>query len=117
MTNRIRIALAAIFVLALAATPLLALDTREVNFSKDVTIGGQDIQKGWYDLQWKKSDDGAVEVRILKRGKVLATTSGRLVESDTRAKTDRVLYRNEGGKLSLAEIHTAGSSDVVKIGG
>lgn len=117
MTNRTTIAFAAMFALALAATPLFAVDTREVNFSQDVLIGGQEIQKGWYDLQWKTGDDGAVEVRVIRSGKVLATASGRIVEATESPKIDRVLYRMESGKRVLAEIQTAGSPQVVKIGG
>lgn len=116
MKKRSRIA-AALAILALAATPLLAVSTREVNFPQDVMIGDQQVAKGWYDLQWKDGDNGTVEVRVIRKGKVLATTNGRLEQSADRAKSDRVLYRMEDGKRSLAEIHTAGSTEVVKIGG
>jgi hypothetical protein len=117
MTNRSRIALTVLFALALAATPLLAVDTREVNFSQDILIGGQAIQKGWYDLQWKDKGGGAVEVRVIRGGKVLATATGRIIETSSRPESDRVLYKTEGGKRTLAEIHTAGSTQVVKIDG
>ncbi len=117
MTSRARIAFTVLFALALAATPLLAVDTREVNFPQDVLIGGQAIQKGWYDLQWKDAGGGAIEVRVIRSGKVLATASGRIVETATRPESDRVLYRIEGGKRALAEIHTAGSTQIVKIDG
>jgi len=117
MTSRTRIAFTVLFALALAATPLLAVDTREVNFSQEVLIGGQAIQKGWYDLQWKDTGGGAVEVRVIRSGKILATTSGRIVEASARPESDRVLYKMENGKRALAEIHTAGSTQVVKIEG
>lgn len=118
MTRRFRpMIFVALITVVLAATPLMAVDTREVNFSGDIFVDGQEIEKGWYDLQWKKSDDGAVEVRVLKKGKLMATATGRVVQSESKAEVDRVLYRVADGKRSLAEIHTAGSAEVIQIGG
>lgn len=111
-------ALAAIFVFALAASPLFAAETREVNFRQDVDLAGQTIQKGWYDLQWVTEGGETVEVRVLRKGKVVATATAKLVGLDARAETDRIVYRtNEDGTRELVEIQTAGKKEAVRIGG
>ena len=92
----------------LLATGAFAATRESFNIYEPVSVNGHQLKPGKYQALW----DGAgpnIEVSILSQGKVVTTSSARLIELSSKEKNDAVVFgKDNDGTSSLHEIDFAG---------
>jgi hypothetical protein len=97
----------------LAVAPAFAKNTRQVNFSKAVTINGKLVTPGNYKVSWETHSPQAT-ITFAHKKDVVVTTTGTLVERPTAYANDSVVYSRESdGSFTLVELRFAGSNKVL----
>ncbi|MDX1388219.1 MAG: hypothetical protein R3344_03465 [Acidobacteriota bacterium] len=111
----LKLTLALVAVLAVASSVFAG--HRTVFLSEGTTLDGTSIPKGQYDITWKKNGTpDTYDVRILDGTKVVAKTTGQLVDRGEKMEQDKVITKLDGnGGRSIEEIHFRGKSTVLVI--
>jgi hypothetical protein len=99
----------------LAATALAANKTSVV-VSEPVTVAGQQLPKGTYNVTWEGNGPN-LEVKILKGKDVVATTTGHMVDAKNAYLSDAVgTTRNADGSTSLTQLQFRGKKYALVLG-
>ncbi len=102
--------------LVLVATSAFAGD-RTVSLRTPTVVNGQKLPAGEYTLKYQIKGTKA-DVQIVKSNKVVATTTGNVVENKTAATSDGVLRSdNADGTSTLKEIQFAKDKKVIRFEG
>ena len=103
--------------LALAlATSALASNKGYIQVQEPVTVSGQQLPAGEYQIRWEGSGPN-VELSILKGKKVVATSPARLVDlSQSSSYDSAVVRKNDDGSRSLSEIRFSGKKYALALG-
>jgi hypothetical protein len=92
----------------LLATSAFAATKGSFNIYEPVSVNGHQLKPGQYQALW----DGAgpnVEVSILSQGKLVTTSSARLIELSSKEQNDAIVFgKDDDGTSSLREIDFAG---------
>ena len=100
------------FIVTMSATAEAKI-SKTVLLTHDVTVAGSHLAKGDYDIQWQTHSPEAT-ISIRRKGKVVATTEGVVVDRGTKYKSDSVVYAEAaGGGRLIQELRFNGSSAVV----
>src|ERR1017187_5279333 len=100
------------FVVTMSATAQ-AKNSKTVLLTRDVTVAGSHLAKGDYDIQWQTHSPEAT-ISIRRKGKVVATAEGVVLDRGTKYKSDSVVYAEAaGGGRLIQELRFNGSSAVV----
>ena len=101
----------AVFVAAGAAAQ--AKDSRNVILGSDATVAGTHLTSGEYNIQWETHSPAAT-VSFVRRGKVVATAEGKVVDRGTKYSSNEIVYSVLGnGAREVQEIRFRGSSEVI----
>ena len=108
-----RIALAFLTGVMLCASALAGTKSKEVTFNDDVTVGGTLVKKGTYKVTF---DDQSKELRITRRGKVIAQVQATL---EDLARSPRFIQtytsmKSEAGARILSSISLGDKNAVIK---
>ena len=99
----------------LAATALAANKTSMV-VSEPVTVAGQQLPKGTYNVTWEGNSPN-LEVKILRGKDVLATTTGHMVEAKRAFLNDAIgTSHNPDGSTSLTQLQFRGKKYALVLG-
>ena len=99
--------------LVLAGATANAKDYRNVVLGHDATVAGSHLASGEYDIQWE-SQSPAAKVSFLRKGKVVATADGKVVDRGTRYRANEIVYNEaSNGARMIQEIRFRGSSEVI----
>ena len=97
----------------LAGAPANAKDSRNVVLGHDATVAGSHLASGEYNIQWETHKPAAT-VSFLRKGKVVATAEGKVVDRGTRYTASSVVYNVAAdGVRAIQEIRFQGSSEVI----
>ena len=111
--------LAKTMVLGLAlvlATSAFAANKGSLKVQEPITVSGQQIPAGDYKVSWDGTGSN-VEVSILQGSKVVAKTTGRVVDLNQSSQYDSaVVKKNSDGSRTLAEIRFSGKKQALAIG-
>ena len=100
----------------LLATSAFAANKGSLTIQEPTMISGQQVAPGDYKVSWEGSGSN-VEVSILQGKKLVAKTTGRLVDLNQSANYDSaVLRKNADGSRSLSEIRFSGKKQALAIG-
>ena len=102
----------AVFVAAGASAK--ANDSKNVVLGSDAVVAGTHLRSGEYNIQWETHSPAAT-VSFLRRGKVVATAEGKVVDRGTKYSSNEVVYTvaNDGAR-QIQEIRFRGSSEVIE---
>ena len=96
-----------------AAVLAQAKDSRNLLLHHDVTIAGEHLTSGSYNVQWETHSPEA-SVSFLRGSKVVATAEGKVVDRGTRFQSNEVVYgQTADGARVIQEIRFKGSSEVI----
>src|SRR5262249_25683712 len=105
-----------LFVLVLATSAFAANKGSLVVFDDPVTVSGHQLAPGEYQLKWEGTAS-TVELRILSKGKVVATVPAQVVERPSANPYDAyTTEKNSNGTLSLTQIKFGGKKYVLALG-
>jgi hypothetical protein len=100
----------------LLTTSAFAANTGSFEVMDAVTVNGQSLKPGDYNLKWDGTGT-SVQLRILKGKKVVATTPAQMVTLQRSASNSAaVLKSNPDGSKSLSEIRFDGKKFALTIG-
>ena len=91
---------------------------RSVFISSGTTLDGEaTIQKGQYDLTWKKNGNpDSYDIRVMNGTKVVAKGTATMVDRGEKAERDAVITKpDDGGKRHIHEIRFRGKTTVLVI--
>lgn len=99
--------------LALVAVgPAFAKHAREVQLDQAVTINGQQLKPGKYQVNWETQ--GKQATVTFKHRKSVVTTTGTLVSRPNTTEHDTVVYTvDDNGASTVLELRFAGSNEVL----
>ena len=112
------------YALLLAGTALLlslsafAKDSNQGKFtiSQPAQVGSTQLKPGDYKVEWQGSGD-AVQVKILRNNKEVATTSGKIVAHEQAAQNDAVLLKDNGnGGRTIDEFQFRNRKETLVLG-
>jgi hypothetical protein len=107
------VTIGAVGFLVLAGSVATAKDSRNIVLGHDVTIGGSHLASGEYSVLWETHSPAAT-VSFLRKGKVVATAEGKVVDRGTRYRANEIVYNEAGnGARMIQEIRFRGSSEVI----
>jgi len=107
------VTIGAIGFLVLAGATANAKDSRNVVLAHDATVAGSHLASGEYKIQWETHSPAAT-VSFLRKGKVVATAEGKVVDRGTRYPANSVVYAIAAdGVRTIQEIRLRGSSEVI----
>jgi hypothetical protein len=110
--NRVALAFA---ISALTSVMVFAEVKKEtVTFYNDITVNGTLVKKGTYRV---KFDTESGELSILKGGKVVAKTTARAEQRDTKPSSTEILSANKDNKTVLVSITFGGEKEAIVISG
>lgn len=91
--------------------------TREVRLDHGAVFDGELLPEGTYRLAWGMNRDRErVEVRLFEGRRMVATSTGRLVDRPSVSPYDSVVFtRARNGERELAEIRFAGSASAIAL--
>ena len=99
--------------LVLAGAAANAKDSRNVVLGHDATVAGSHLASGEYNIQWETHSPAAT-VSFLRKGKVVATAEGKVVDRGTRYPASSVVYTiTANGGRAIQEIRFQGLSEVI----
>jgi len=101
----------------LLATSAFAVSNKgSLQLMDSVTIAGKQLPAGEYSVKWEGNGPN-VEVNILQRNKVVASTPARLIDLSQKPNNDSaVLTSSPDGSKSLTEIRFGGKTYALAIG-
>jgi hypothetical protein len=100
----------------LLTTTVFAANKGSLQVMDPVTVNGQSLKPGDYDLKWDGTGT-TVQLSILKGKKVVATTPAQMVTLQRSASNSAaVLKKNPDGSKSLSEIRFDGKKYALAIG-
>jgi hypothetical protein len=98
------------------ATSAFAGNKGSLKVQEPITVSGQQVPAGDYKVSWEGTGSN-VEVSILQGSKVVAKTSGRIVEMNQSSQYDSAVVRkNSDGTRALSEIRFSGKKQALAIG-
>jgi uncharacterized protein YcnI len=98
------------------ATSAFAGNKGSLKVQEPITVSGQQVPAGDYKVSWEGTGSN-VEVSILQGSKVVAKTSGRIVEMSQSSQYDSAVVRkNSDGSRALSEIRFSGKKQALAIG-
>ena len=98
------------------ATSAFAANKGSLKVQEPITVSGQQIPAGDYKVSWDGTGSN-VEVSILQGSKVVAKTTGRVVDLNQSSQYDSaVVKKNSDGSRTLAEIRFSGKKQALAIG-
>jgi uncharacterized protein YcnI len=98
------------------ATSAFAGNKGSLKVQEPITVSGQQVPAGDYKVSWEGTGSN-VEVSILQGSKVVAKTSGRIVEMNQSSQYDSAVVRkNSDGSRALSEIRFSGKKQALAIG-
>jgi len=103
----------------LIATSAFAAESHKatVQFLDPVQINGKKVPAGDYQVKWE-GNGPSVDVTISQGKKVLATSSAKLVDLDSKSLTDAALVKNNpDGSRALTEIRFSGKKFALNLEG
>jgi hypothetical protein len=93
-----------------------AANSRTLSFRTPVNLNGSEMKAGFYEVEWVTHSPEAT-VTFKRNGQVIATARGKLVERDSEAPADAVVYSNNAdGTHTLKELRFGGSNKVLVFG-
>lgn len=117
-SSRIAAALIAVSLLVVLAVPVHAGNSREVFIKEGTSLGGTEIEQGFYKLLYRKNggpDEFVVSIR--RNGKVIAEAEGTRVKRDETQAAGLGYRRDGNGGIEIAEIRIGGTRSVIVIEG
>lgn len=104
---------------AWSITPALAGNRRSVALGPAVTLQGQQIPPGEYQLVWTPNGNpNEIEVTVERGHKVFARATARRVEESTPSTYDSIVYsRSQDGAREIVEIRFAGAKEIFRLDG
>jgi hypothetical protein len=94
----------------LLSTSAFAASKGSLNISEPVTVGGQQLSPGAYQVKWEGTGP-EVQVSILSQGKLVTTVPAHLIELSQKGHDDAAVWnKNDDGSRSLQEIDFAGKN-------
>jgi hypothetical protein len=101
----------------LLATTVFAANKGSLQVMDQVTVNGQSLQPGDYNLKWDGNGSN-VQLSILKGSKVVATTPAQVLSLTSSPNNNAaVLKNNSDGSKALSEIRFGGKKYALAIGG
>ena len=98
------------------ATSAFAGNKGSLKVQEPITVSGQQVPAGDYKVSWEGTGSN-VEVSILQGSKVVAKTSGRVVDLNESSRYDgAVLRKNSDGTRTLSEVRFSGKKQALAIG-
>jgi hypothetical protein len=105
------ISLAAVVLVAGSA---LAASKGSLELQHPTSVGGKELAKGNYTVQWAGSGD-QVELKIFQGKNAIATTSARVVKVGRQPSNAAVTVTNGDGTSSLAQIRFGGKDYALEL--
>jgi hypothetical protein len=100
----------------LLAASAFAANKGSLEILDPVTVNGKQLSAGSYSVRWE-GNGPAVELSIVKSGKVVATSPAKLVEMDHSAGGDSAVVKvNPDGSRALSQIRFGGKKYALAIG-
>lgn len=100
----------------LLATSAFASNRGSIQFSQEVQIAGTRLSPGQYSLEWEGKGP-QVELKVMRGGKVVATTPAQMVDLQTASVGDQtIVSKGADGTNSLSEIRFSGKKYALQIG-
>lgn len=107
----------ALAILLTASLWVAAANSHTLSFRTAVNLNGSQMKPGFYEVEWVTHSPEAT-VTFKRNGQVVATAPGKLVERDSKAPADAVVYSNNAdGTHTLKEVRFGGSNKVLVFGG
>jgi len=112
-TKDLAMVMAALAVLVAVGASAFAKNTHTLNLRRDAMLSGTRLDAGEYKIQWDNQSPG-VMVKFSKKGNIMATAQGKLVDRGTTYRTDCVVYDTSAdGSNTIREIRLGGSSEAI----
>lgn len=106
----------ALAIMLVASLWAAAANSHTLSFRTPVTLNGAEMKAGFYQVEWVSHSPEAT-VTFKRDGQVVATAAGKLVERDTKAPADSVVYSNNAdGTHTLKELRFGGTKQVLVFG-
>ena len=113
LKRALTISVAATAFLVTSAMASKPKDSKNVVLSHDATVAGSHLESGDYNIQWQTHSPTAT-ISFWRKGKVIATMQGKVVDRGTKYHANQVVYADlPGGERTIQEIRFRGSSEVV----
>ena len=93
--------------LATVSFALGSAETHRITLFQNSLVNGTELKAGEYKLEVLG------DKIVLKSGKVKVEASAKLESSNSKYNTNSVLYKNDGGKFEIHEIHVGGTKTKV----
>jgi len=110
-----------VLVLAMAlSVPSFAAGKNQGSFtlSNQARIGSTDLKAGDYKAEWTPQSGDSVKVDILKNGKVVATTTGKVKNLDQASRQNAVVLRSlDNNTSTIDEIDFSNRREALVLGG
>lgn len=104
-----------VFLLA-ASVPTWAKNSHYLTIDRHAVLNGTSLNAGEYKIQWE-AHSPSFTVTFSDKGKVVATTEGKLVDCGVKYGRDAVIYdTHPDGTFAISEIRLAGMSQVIVFG-
>ena len=114
LRKNIAVTLFAIACLVATTAAAKAKDFRNIVLRSDATVAGAHLATGNYNVQWQTHSPQAT-VSFLRKGKVVATADGKVVDQGTKSLSDEVVFdETADGTHVIREIRFKGSSEVIE---
>ena len=106
----------AMAILLTASLWAAAASSRTLSFRTAVSLNGSEMKPGFYEVEWVTHSPEAT-VTFRRNGEVVATAPGKMVERETKAPADAVVYTNNAdGTHTLKELRFAGKKQALVFG-
>jgi hypothetical protein len=100
-------------ILSVANIVSFAKDSVTLTISLPASVGGVQVAAGEYQVSWVSHSPEAT-VEFAKKGKVIATAEGKLVNRDVKYPRHMVVYRtNADGSYTITEIRLRGKRQAI----
>src|SRR5882762_7656660 len=93
--------------LATVGLALASAETHRITLFQNSRVNGTELKAGEYKLEVLG------DKIVLKSGKVQVEAPAKMESSNSKYNTNSVLYKNDGGKFEIQEIHVGGTKTKV----
>ncbi|HZQ91108.1 MAG TPA: hypothetical protein VFA60_04895 [Terriglobales bacterium] len=102
-------------VVLFTAAGAFAAGKGSVTLTKPTLVGGEQLPAGVYKLQWE-GNGPAVELKVLRGNKVVATVPAEVVEHDTAEADSAIVVNDTGSGRTLSEVRFGGKKYSLAVG-